>query len=95
MKIYIAGRITGDEQAKEKFKAAEEMLTKQNHVVLNPVKNIGFDYKEYIDMGLCELSKCEAIYILKGWEQSKGAVLEHHYANVVGMQVIYEEEREI
>ena len=36
MKIYIAGKITGKEDYKTDFKAAEERLTKQGHAVLNP-----------------------------------------------------------
>lgn len=60
----------------------------EGHTVLNPVKNLGFDYKEYIDMGLSELSKCEAIYLLEGYENSKGALLELHYAETVGLKVL-------
>lgn len=38
-------------------------------------------------MGLCELMKCDAIYLLKGWERSKGACLEKHYAKVIGLEI--------
>lgn len=95
MKIYIAGKITGDVNAYHKFKVAENGLVELGHTPLNPMKNEGFEYPEYIAMGIAELGRCEAIYMLNGWEDSKGAVLEHHYANVVGLQVIYEKEREV
>lgn len=91
MKIYIAGKITGDAYAKEKFERAEMTLKKFNHTVLNPMKNVGFEYRQYIDMGLCELSKCDAIYMLRDWKESKGATLEHHYAEVTGMKIMYQE----
>lgn len=90
MKVYIAGSITNNPEYKVQFAIAEMELSKQGHAVINPVKNTGFEYKEYIDMGLCELMRCEAIYLLKGYEESQGALLEKHYAEVSGMKVLYQ-----
>lgn len=88
MKIYIAGPITNNPNYKEQFAEAEARLLAEGHAVINPVKNEGFSYKEYINMGLCELMHCEAIYLLKGWAKSDGASLEYIYALTVGMKVI-------
>lgn len=92
MKIYIAGAITDNPNYREQFRAAEERLTAQGHAVINPCKNEGFTYREYINMGLCELMHCDAIYLLKGYEESTGATLEHDYARTVGLEIIEEEE---
>lgn len=92
MKTYIAGQISNNPNYESQFAEAEKNLTEQGHAVINPVKNLGFHYKDYIDMGLCELMRCEAIYLLKGWKKSKGAKLEATYAKTVGLQIYEEEE---
>ena len=90
-KIYIAGAITNKPNYIEQFKAAEEQLKAKGYAVINPVKNEGFTYREYINMGLCELMHCDAIYLLKDYELSAGAMLEHEYAKTVGLEIIKEE----
>ena len=91
MKVYIAGKITGNPNYERQFKDAEEKLKAQGHAVINPVKNLGFSYKDYIDMGLCELMKCDAIYLLDGWKKSNGAYLEYSYASTTGMPIFFEQ----
>lgn len=90
LKIYISGSITDNPNYEQQFKQKEEELKSSGHAVINPVKNLGFSYRDYIDMALFELSKCDVIYMLKGYEESKGALLELQYADTVGMRIIYE-----
>lgn len=92
MKVYIAGAITDNPNHREQFKEAEERLVAAGHAVINPCKNEGFTYREYINMGLCELMHCDAIYLLKGYENSTGATLEHDYARTVGLEIMYQKD---
>lgn len=41
MKIYIAGKITGEPNYKEKFDIAATSLEAQGHIVLNPAESAG------------------------------------------------------
>lgn len=92
MKIYIAGKITGNPNYKEQFAVAEERLKAEGHQVINPTwKPLGLPYKQYIDMGLMELSQCDAIYLLSNWKDSKGARMEYIYALTVGLEERREE----
>ena len=93
MKVYIAGAITNNPDYNKQFAEAEEILKASGHTVLNPVKNKGFSYKDYIDMGLCELMKCDGIYLLDGWQNSRGARLEFLYALVTDMVIVEEGKR--
>ena len=92
MKVYISGAITNNPQYKEQFAAAEEILLAAGHTVINPAKNYGNSYREVINIGLFELMQCDAVYLLRGYEQSTGATLEHDYARTVGLHIIKEYE---
>ena len=94
MKIYIAGKITGNPDYMKQFEDAERRLLEQGHAVINPVKSEGFSYREYINMGLCQLMHCDIIYLLRGWRSSPGAILERKYAQTVGMMIFAEDEDE-
>lgn len=92
MIIYIAGRISGDPNYREKFRKAEQHLISQGHTVLNPawLPTEGLSYGQYMNIGFSMLREAEAIYLLEDWKDSAGAVAEYSAAKIRGMKVICE-----
>ena len=73
------------------FHAAAKMLRDLGHEVRNPAEvgeEPGKSWEEYMRKDLRLLCDCTAIYLLPGWEKSKGAHLELHIAHRLGMEVM-------
>lgn len=97
MRVYISGPITGHEDYMLNFKDAETYLTEQGYIVFNPAavnSQMPTDttYDEYMQIAMTMLAMCDAIYLLEGWEQSRGANREYGYALAKGMKIIREVE---
>lgn len=93
--IYISGPMTGKPLFnRHAFVAAESDLRQRSPdaVIHNPAY-LSHDeptWENFMRLALAELLKCEAIYMLKGWRESRGATLELTIAHALGMRVIYE-----
>ena len=93
MRIYIAGKITGELDYRDKFKKAEDKLKEMGHIVVNPTMlpdGLG-THRDYMDICITMLSKCERIYLLTGYEKSAGAKEELLFARREGLKVFFEE----
>ena len=65
MKIYIAGKITGEPNYKEKFDIAATSLEEQGHIVLNPAElPKGMLPAEYMRICVAMIDTADAIYLL-------------------------------
>lgn len=53
---------------------------------------IGFDLHGAVDRDVDALKRCTAIYMLDGWEKSRGALAEKHLAEWLGLEIMYEVE---
>lgn len=94
MKIYISGPMAGIEGYEKNFKAAEEKMQEAGHEVVNPaeIDGEGMTREELLMLDLWMLEECNAIYMLKGWQQSCGANREYGFALAKGMGVMFEVE---
>lgn len=105
-KIYLAGPISGRKFKKEvtpHFKYAEEFCShKFRTEIKNPVdhklpSDISEDDKQamwqyFMREGIKSLLECDTIFLLKGWERSKGARIEAQIAAIFDMTVLYEQD---
>ena len=102
--IFIAGPMTGKPNYNfDAFDKAEEWLKWLGYRVVNPA-NMGRAalkkhgevpygspaYKELLAATMNEVTKCNSIYMLKGWEKSRGAKQELSTAIDLGKEIVLE-----
>lgn len=95
VKIYISGPISGLplEPCILRFTAAELKMRKSGFETVNPFvinKSRNRTWREYMVNDIKHLMHCDAIYMLDGWKNSKGARIEHFIATEMGIKIIYE-----
>lgn len=94
-KVYISGAIAHydlDERMAA-FDHAARYLSIKGYEPINPFEN-GISqeahWKEHMRVDIGLLLTCDYIYMLRGWELSKGAKLELDVASSCGIQVLFE-----
>lgn len=91
-RIYIAGKVTGNKHWKEDFLEAEKKLREQfpHSVIVNPlfISDDSKSWKENMVECIKMLVTCEAIYLIRGWNKSKGATLELSIARGLDLVVL-------
>lgn len=82
MIVYLSGPITGTENYERNFAEAEAELIRQGHIVLNPAilpPGLG-DCDKYMQICLPMIDVADAVVMLGGWKNSRGACREWGYA---------------
>ena len=100
MKIYISGKITGTDltETRKRFAAVAEATKRLGYEPVNPLEN-GLSehdsWEAHMLKDIAELLQCKASYMLQGWQESKGARIEHYIATKIRMSIMYEVEQPI
>jgi hypothetical protein len=95
MKIYISGKISGlpEAEAFKNFDTATEILVAMGYSVVNPMylpHNHEKTWEAYMKEDIEALMKCDAIFMLKNWRDSKGAKIEHDLAECLNFKIFYQ-----
>jgi hypothetical protein len=95
MTTYIAGPMTGYPAFNyPEFHYVAGVLRSKGVEVINPAELHGEDdtggdhpWEYYLRVALKAVLECDEVVLLKGWQQSRGAVLERHVAEQLGMKI--------
>lgn len=89
MKLYLAGPMSNlPEWNFPAFHAAAAALRADGHEVINPAElnpDTTMEWHQCMRVDIAALVTCEGIALLPGWRNSKGATLEEHIADRLGM----------
>ncbi len=88
--IYISGPITGIRDYQENFTVAADLLIDMGCSVVNPARLEEiiagtFSREQIMAIDLKLLEACDGIFLLPGWEFSKGAKEERRRAKEIGL----------
>jgi len=91
-KIYIEGKITGEESTVYKrFSHAEYQLKTMGFIPVNPLFLSPDDdnqWESYIRESIKHLVDCDGIYLLEGWETSRDALLRYNIAKSLNFLIL-------
>ncbi len=89
MKVYIAGKISGDENYKGKFLKAAFDLELQGITVLEPsLLPEGMTPADYMRICFAMIEAADVVVMLPDWVASRGAMLEAQWCQYVGKPAI-------
>lgn len=99
MNLFLSGQISGldYDTVCTRFRNYQEMYRNAGHHVINPTEIAPYaEGKPWIEYMLPCLrviaTEVDRIMMLPGWEYSRGARIEHHFAKELGLEIEYVEE---
>lgn len=103
MRLYIAGPMSGfDQHNFPAFDAARDVLVACGHEVISPAditrgSGVPFttdgvstpeQYAAFLRLDVAALLTVDAVAVLRGWQRSRGAKLEVHIAQTLGLPIL-------
>jgi hypothetical protein len=106
--IYVSGKYTGNNPTEVylnilKAEISSVKLFKKGWCVLTPHKNMAnyeyyespdndLDYNFWIKCDLELLDRCDVLFMMTDWRESKGACIEREYAIQKNIPIFYEDD---
>jgi len=87
VKIYIAGKITGDPNYKAKFDNAAKNRLAADTILSPATLPGGMDKADYMRICFAMIDSADAVAFLPDWRDSPGSRLEHDYCEYIGKQM--------
>lgn len=89
---YLSGPMSGyPDNNRVQFERAAAMLREHGYQVCNPAEfgeEPGRPWSDYLREDIKALMDCRGVITLPGWQESRGASLEVHVAQALGMPVL-------
>lgn len=104
LNLYIAGPMRGcpDFNRKEFYRAEAALNSRGIYKIINPCKedkqlkltddqlSSTEGLRIVMSRDLTDITTCDIIYMLTGWEKSEGAKIEHALATMLSMTIMYQ-----
>lgn len=92
-RIYIAGPMSGlPDFNYPAFHTEAARLRALGFHVESPAENPKQEsWEAYMKQSIRQMLTCDAVFLMTGWEASRGAGIEYRLAVTVGMEIVYPE----
>lgn len=91
--VFIAGPMTGYHNFNcDEFNTEARILEERGFTVLNPAMlPDGLKHEQYLNITISMLEQADAVFLLNGWEKSRGATREFDRADELGLLFLYQD----